>query len=173
MNESKKIGRPTKYKEEYAELVYKIYLLNSAATDKDVALFFDVEEKTINNWKEEHPEFLQSIREGRVIADQNVAESLYSLTQRRRKNVEKVFVSKGEPIKVDTYEELEPDTKACQLWLMNRRRKDWGGANILDEDGALHIVVAVPAAANAWLSKPTEQTINVTPEDDGESEGSE
>ena len=43
------IGRPTKYKHEYAEQTYKLCLLG--ATDEEIANFFDVNVATINRWK--------------------------------------------------------------------------------------------------------------------------
>ena len=147
-------GQPTKYKPEYTDRVKKMYLLNSNATDKDIARQFDVSESTVNNWKLAHPEFLESIRFGREEADNMVANSLFSMTQKRTKKVTKVFCNKGEIVSKDIEEELEPDIKACHLWLMNRRRKEWGGNNILDEDGAMNIIVAPPSMTAGWLSKP-------------------
>jgi len=44
-----KEGRPTKYLSEYNEQVEKLCKLG--ATDKQLADFFNVTEKTINNWK--------------------------------------------------------------------------------------------------------------------------
>lgn len=148
-------GRPTLYKPEYADRVRKIYLLNSSATDKDVAIQFDVDERTVNRWKLEYPEFCQSIKDGREIADEQVANSLFSLTQKRRKKVEKVFVSKGEPVKIESFEELEPDAKACQLWLNNRRPKEWRNATT-EGDTSVHILVDTQTqdTAKAWLSEP-------------------
>lgn len=58
-----KVGRPTYFKEEYVELAYKYCLLG--ATDKDLAQFFEVTETTINNWKNDHPEFFESIKKGK------------------------------------------------------------------------------------------------------------
>ena len=55
-------GRPTLYRAEYAEKAYKVCLLG--ATDVDLASFFKVSKATINNWKRDHPEFLDSIRRG-------------------------------------------------------------------------------------------------------------
>ena len=48
MEEQNKQGRPTKYEEEYNEQAYKLCLLG--ATDKEIGDFFNVDERTINNW---------------------------------------------------------------------------------------------------------------------------
>ena len=54
------VGRPTKYDPKYIEQVYKLCLLG--ATDSDMANFFNISEATLNNWKIEYPEFLESIK---------------------------------------------------------------------------------------------------------------
>jgi 5-methylcytosine-specific restriction endonuclease McrA len=68
-------GQPTKYKIEYNEQVRKLCLLG--ATDKDLANFFDVCEKTIDNWKNTESQFLQSLKDGKINADSDIATSLY------------------------------------------------------------------------------------------------
>ncbi len=73
--ESRKVGRPTKYKEEYAEQAYKLTMLGFI--DAELAEFFEVDESTINNWKHDQPEFLESIKKGKSLADAEVASKLY------------------------------------------------------------------------------------------------
>lgn len=69
-------GRPSRYKSEYSQQAYKLCLL-LGATDKNLADYFDVSEATINNWKHQHPEFLESLKAGKEEADARVGESLY------------------------------------------------------------------------------------------------
>lgn len=95
-------GRPSNYKDEYTFLAYKYALLG--ATDKQLAEFFDVTEKTINNWKHEHVEFLHALKDGKDVADANVAEALY-------KRATGFTVA-------DKY--YPPDTAAAFIWLKNR-----------------------------------------------------
>ena len=56
-------GRPTDYRAEYAEQAEKLCLLG--ATDIQLADFFDVAESTIHLWKHTHPEFSESIKDGK------------------------------------------------------------------------------------------------------------
>ncbi len=70
-----KDGRPTKYKEEYAVQVYNYALLG--ATDEDLARIFDVCIATIQNWKIDYPEFVDTIKKGKDEADGQVVKSLY------------------------------------------------------------------------------------------------
>ena len=95
-------GRPSSYKPEYADLAYKFALLG--VTDKQLADFLDVTEKTVNNWKHEYPEFLQSLKDGKEFADAKVAEALY------KKATGFSYEDKYYP----------PDTAAAFIWLKNR-----------------------------------------------------
>ena len=54
------VGRPTRYKQEYAEQALKLCRLG--AKDSELADFFQVSEQTINAWKKAHPEFLESLK---------------------------------------------------------------------------------------------------------------
>lgn len=91
-------GHPTDYKPEYPEQARKLCLLGY--TDSELADFFDVCERTINNWKVEYPEFLQSIKSGKVFADTDVVTSLHDKA-------------------------LDGDTTAMIFWLKNRQPKKW------------------------------------------------
>lgn len=53
-------GRPTDYQESYNEQAEKLCKLG--ATDAELADFFDIAESTLNNWKSEYPEFMESIK---------------------------------------------------------------------------------------------------------------
>lgn len=117
-------GQPEKYKTEYAELAYKYCLLG--ADDSQLAEFFEVEEKTINNWKHRHPEFLQSIKRGKIIADANVAESLYKRAIGYEHEAVKIFCDKDNgPTTVKYTEHYPPDTGAAMAWLKNRQKGKW------------------------------------------------
>jgi len=65
-DEPKKAGQPTKYKEEYNDLAYKI-CKETGATDKQLAEILSVTETTINNWKNDHPKFFESLIRGKDI----------------------------------------------------------------------------------------------------------
>lgn len=115
-------GRPTKYKEEYAEQVYKLCLLGH--TDKELAGFFEVSESTLNLWKEKE-EFSESIKRGKEIADGNVAEALYHRAIGYTHSEEKVFCSNGEITTHRIDKHYPPDTGAAALWLKNRKAGQW------------------------------------------------
>jgi hypothetical protein len=121
---TRKVGRPTVYKPEYNQQVIKLCLLG--ASDKEIADFFEVSESTLNNWKIEYPEFLESIKKGKVEADANVGSSLYNraigFTQ---KGCEKVFQYQGEIVRATVNEYFPTDTTAAIFWLKNRQPDKW------------------------------------------------
>ena len=117
-------GRPTEYRDAYADLARKLCLL-LGATDRDLADFFDVDERTINRWKKVHPEFCQSIREGKLIADTNVVSRLYDRAVGM--SIVKTHFStyQGDVTAVEYLEQIPPDVKAQSLWLRNRQGDHW------------------------------------------------
>lgn len=124
-------GRPTKYKDEFVGKVYKLALLG--ATDKDVADFFDVCEATINNWKIEYPEFLESIKKGKTEADSDVAERLYKrAVGYQYKEVSKQFEGEKLIKKTETTKTLAPDPTAQIFWLKNRQKDQWRDSKNID-----------------------------------------
>lgn len=116
-------GAPTKYKEEYNEQVYKLCLLG--AIDKELADFFEVDESTINNWKLDYPEFFESIKRGKRLADANVAHKLYNRAIGYEHEAVKIFNDNGQALEVPYTEHYPPDTTAGIFWLKNRQPEAW------------------------------------------------
>jgi hypothetical protein len=104
------VGRPTKYLPEYNEQVIKLCKLG--ATDEELADFFNVAESTINLWKIKEPEFSESIKKGKIIADCEEEElKVVALGNGLGSEVQRHQVIKHYP----------PDTAAAFIWLKNRR----------------------------------------------------
>ncbi len=116
-------GRKPSFKQEYIELAYNYALLG--AKDVDLATFFDVSEQTINNWKKQHKEFFLALKKGKHEADASIANSLYHRAKGYTHKEEKIFVDKGEVIRVETEKHYPPDTAAMFIWLKNRRPDLW------------------------------------------------
>ena len=116
-------GRASKYRKSFDDLAFKYTLLG--ATDKEMADFFGISEKTINTWKQKHPEFLQSITRWKDSADSNVAERLYQKAMGYEHDEEKIFQYEGKPVRVATIKHYPPDTQAASLWLRNRQPEKW------------------------------------------------
>lgn len=116
-------GRPSKYKDEYAEQARKLCLLG--ATDADLADFFHVSEQTINAWKKAQPDFLDSLKAGKQFADAEVADRLYQRAMGYSHPEEKVFQNNGEIITHQTTKHYPPDPTSMIFWLKNRATKTW------------------------------------------------
>jgi len=144
--ENKEVGRPSAYKEVYNEQSYKLCLLG--ATDKNLADFFEVCEATINNWKIQYPEFLESIRKGKQLADMEVANSLYNTTQDRIVieqtpfKLKEVTYKEGKRIEIEKIEIVEvekvipADFRSQQFWLKNRKSDSWRDKQDIDHTTA-------------------------------------
>ena len=111
-------GRPSQYNKDYNEQVRKLCLLG--ATDESIADFFDVSVVTINSWKKRHKEFLTSIREGKQVADANVANALYNRAIGFHHPHDHISNFQGEITVTPTTKHYPADTGAAFIWLKNR-----------------------------------------------------
>src|SRR5216683_8215382 len=112
-------GRPSLYKPEFAEQAFELCL--AGATNQDLADTFDVGHSTIDNWLQKHPEFAQSVKRGRDLADGRVAHGLYSRAIGYTYETTRVVLHRGEPISVPHTAHKPPDIHAGIFWLRNRR----------------------------------------------------
>lgn len=119
------VGRPTLYQSQYCDQAYKLCLLG--ATDKELADFFSICEATLNNWKIEHPEFMESIKRGKDQADAEVADKLFKRATGYEHEAVKIFANTttGQIIEAKYIEHYPPETAAMIFWLKNRQRGKW------------------------------------------------
>lgn len=135
--EKDKGGRPTDYKEKYAVQAYKLCLLG--AIDKTLADFFGVCEKTINNWKEDHAEFLQSLKEGKASADAEVAKSLFQRATGYQHEDTHVSNYQGDITLTKLIKHYPPDTTAGIFWLKNRKSAEWRDKQDVEHSGEVKV----------------------------------
>ncbi len=112
-------ARPTAYRKEYSEKARKISLLG--ATDKDLANILGVCETTINQWKISHKEFSKALKDGKGIADAEVASSLYQKA-------------------------LDGDTTAMIFWLKNRNKTHWRDKHDVEHSGEVGLIDIIVGA---------------------------
>lgn len=125
------MSRPTKYDKKYNEQVYKLCLLG--ATDAEIANFFEVDEATVYRWKKEYPEFCDSIKRGKDIADSNVASKLYHRATGYQH--QEIITASFQGTITDTMEVTKhyaPDPTAAIFWLKNRQPKKWRDKQEID-----------------------------------------
>ena len=117
-------GRPSLYKPEFAEQAFELCL--AGATNRDLADTLEVGHSTIDNWLRKHPEFAQSVKRGRALADGRVAHGLYSRAVGYSYETTRVVLYKGEPVVLPHTVHKPPDVRAGTFWLRNRRPEQWG-----------------------------------------------
>lgn len=126
-------GRPTKYKPEYDDQVYKLCLLG--ATDEDLADFFNVAVQTIFNWTEKHGGFLEARKRGKEEADAKVAASLYHRACGYEHDAVKIMSYEGDSWEHSYTKKYVPDTTAAIFWLCNRQRHKWQSVHKVQHTG--------------------------------------
>lgn len=137
-----KMGRPSKFTFHNLEFITNYCLLG--ATDEDLAGFLKVAVTTIDNWKNEYPDFLGAIKKGREEADAKVGQRLYERALG--------FEHDSEEIKVVNYPDLgpiiervkvrkiyPPDPTSMIFWLKNRQRAKWRDKVETEHSGSVSI----------------------------------
>jgi hypothetical protein len=148
MEESNPVGRPTKYKSEFNDQAYKLCLLG--ATDKEIADFFEVNEDTVHEWKKVYPQFSESVKRGKIIADAEVASSLHKRAVGYKFDevtYEKVDMKidgveeEDDEMKTEAFKkkivtkEIAPDPGAALNWLKNRQKDKWRDKQEVEHSG--------------------------------------
>ncbi|PTQ86884.1 hypothetical protein [Nitrosomonas ureae] len=133
----KKEGKPSLFKEEYIDQVYKLCMLG--ATDKELADFFNIAESTLNLWKKEYPLFMESLTRGKTMADADMAVSLYKRGIGYSHPETHVSNYRGEITLTELTKHYPPETGAAFLWLKNRQPKKWKDKIVVKEEINLNI----------------------------------
>lgn len=132
------------YQEDYTPQAYKLCLLG--ATDRDLAHFFGISIRIMQQWKKVHPPFADAILRGKKTADMEVAASLYQQTLDRvitckqaikckeiyyDDNGKRVEKERIEIVEIDKH--IPADFRSQQFWLRNRNPKQWCEKHDADE----------------------------------------
>lgn len=145
------MARPSKFKPEFVERAQK--LANLGATDRDVADFFGVDERTINRWKQDHEGFCQALKVGKDAADARVEQSLYRRALGYTHDAVKIAVNaQGEVTQVPYVEHFPPDTTAAIFWLKNRKPSDWRDVKAVEANiDAKHTIRDLPSSVDDFV----------------------
>ena len=131
-------GRPTLYDESYNIQVFKLCLLG--ATDKSLADFFGIAESTLNKWKIDYPDFMESIRAGKDEADAKVAESLYNRALGYSHPDTKFATHEGKITDSKEYtKHYPPDPTSGIFWLKNRQKDTWRDKHDHEHSGKIEL----------------------------------
>ena len=131
-------GQPTKFQADFVRQAF-VACSESGMTDPKLAKLFNVTLATIKNWKNVHPEFLASIKEGKDIFDsENVENSLLKRALGYHYNEITKEANPDDAGKLATSKTIRRhvagDVKAQTFWLRNRNRERWPDTKKLDGD---------------------------------------
>lgn len=117
--QKRKVGRPSKYP--FNVTLEQIELITMlGATDTQMSEILGISEATLNNYKRDHPEFLEAIKKGKREADARVIKSLFERACGYEHPEEKIFCSEGKIVRADTIKHYPPEVAAIVWWTKNR-----------------------------------------------------
>ena len=131
------VGRPTKYKEEYVKQVEKLCLLG--ATNEQIADFFSISTSTLYEWGQAHEEFSSALKKGKILADAEIAKSLYKRANGYVAPDLDIKMYNGEIIETPYMKHYPPDTAAAIFWLKNRQPKIWRDNQKIEHSGKVEV----------------------------------
>jgi len=117
-------GRPSKFNTINLDKL-KFLVEQKGFTDRDLAVFFDINVDTLFEWKKKHPEFSESLKDWKKSADERVERSLYERACGYSHHSEEVFCAFGKVTRVKTIKHYPPSEVACIFWLKNRQPDRW------------------------------------------------
>jgi DNA-binding XRE family transcriptional regulator len=132
-------GRPSKFTE--AMLKQAATLSELGLTDAKMADFFGVSESTLNNWKQSHPDFLESLKTGKAIADEKVERALYERAIGYEHPDSHVSNFQGSITVTPIVKHYPPDTTAGIFWLKNRKPEQWREKQEVAHDGKIEVEI--------------------------------
>lgn len=105
-------------------------------TEEDISKKLGISVQTLNVYKKEHPEFLESLKKGKEVADVEVENSLFKRANGYR--YDEITYEDGVETKRVT-KEVQPDVTAQIFWLKNRKPEQWRDRKELEHSGNLVI----------------------------------
>lgn len=117
------MARPSKFKEEFIAQAEKLCKL--AATDVELADFFEVDVRTLYRWKNESDAFCQALKAGKAEADDRIERSLFARANGYEHDEVDIRVVDHAIVQTPIRKYYPPDTTAAIFWLKNRRPGEW------------------------------------------------
>lgn len=143
------MARPSKFRPEFVQQAEK--LSGFGLTDREIADFFGVDERTLNRWKHDHDGFCQALKVGKEQSDARVEQSLYRRALGYSHDAVKIAINaQGEVTQVPYVERYPPDTTAAIFWLKNRKPLEWRDKQVpdpQDDDAPQSVKVTVVDAS--------------------------
>lgn len=112
-------------------------------TDEQIAHNMGIAVSTLNNWKKDHVEILESLKKGKEVIDLQVENALlrralgYSYKETTSELITNVDGERKLVVTKIVEKEVVPDTTAQIFWLKNRRPDKWRDKQDVQVSGVL------------------------------------
>ena len=116
-------GRPRLYQPGFDEMAFKICLMG--ASNPKISEFFNIAESTLYKWMNDYPSFSEAIGMGRVLADGEIAHSLYHRAKGYTHKEVKTALHEGEWVSIEIDKHYPPEVGAMKMWMYNRQPELW------------------------------------------------
>lgn len=129
------MGRPTDYDPD-RHIPWIKSMARIGMNNEQMASDMGISVATLYNWQNEHPEFLEAIKEGKSESDFKVVSSLFRRAMGFSYN-EKEIVKTGDAVVKQKVTEkfIPPDVSAIKMWLCNRDPSRWADKNQTELSG--------------------------------------
>lgn len=155
-------GRPTDYNPEFYPKLAEAYAL-AGLIDSEIAKKLGISVATLNNWKKEHPDFIESLKQGKSVPDSKVQNALYKNALGYKYEAEKPMTvsdgkAEGSHIEIAKYiEHVAPNVTAEIFWLKNRMPDKWREKQEIEHSGSLDINAITPEERKARIEELTKK----------------
>lgn len=112
-------GRPSLFDERFVRIAHKLALVGCTA--KEMADAFGIGERTLRDWRKMYRDFDQAIRTGGVLADAEVAHSMFKRACGFEHEQQKTMNGPDGPQVVKYMEYYPPDPYIGMRWLATRQ----------------------------------------------------
>ena len=157
------------YKSTWDRQAHHLALLG--AGNREIAEFFVIGESTLDKIIKNEPTFKEALREGRAIANANVAQAFYHraigyshpdvhimANQVKEYNADgKLIRSYNDPLMIPITKYYPPDGYACQKWLALKDRQRWSETTNININATVNQNINISYLAEA-ISDPKQYT---------------
>jgi len=129
-------------KSKYQDVKEKLTLVEGWArdglTDKQIAYNLGIAMSTLQEYKNKHKEFSETLKRGKEVVDREVENALYKSAVGYR-YTEQAVTNKGDIVTVERFE--KPNTTAMIFWLKNRKPQQWRDKQDVNHSGEIGVKI--------------------------------
>lgn len=128
-------GRPSLYEGDKTDKMVFEFASKKPVIDSQIAEFLGIEVSTLNNWKNKHPSFMESLTKAKEIIDNEVVSALFKRAVGYKKKEIKAFCHEGCVVTEQIEVEVDPNPTAMIFWLKNRDPNRWKDKQDIEHSG--------------------------------------